>query len=49
MISGHIIMVTLQEALRPTQSYKTAGMDGVASLVLKHMPPAFHEALHLLF
>ena len=39
----------MQEALRRTPNHKAAGPDGVPGLVLKHMPPAFHEALHLLF
>jgi hypothetical protein len=42
----HAIM---QVALRRTPSQKAAGSDGVPGLILKHMPPAFHEALHLLF
>jgi hypothetical protein len=39
----------MQEALRRTPNHKAAGPDGVPGLVLKHMPPTFHEPLHLLF
>ena len=49
MIAGHITPAILQEALRRTPNHKAAGPDGVPGLVLKHMPQAFHEALHLLF
>ncbi len=49
MISGCITPIIMQEALRRTPSYKAAGPDVVPGLILKHMPPAFHEALHLLF
>ena len=49
MISGQITPAIMQEALRRTPNHKAAGPDGVPGLVLKHMPPAFHEALHLLF
>ncbi len=37
------------EALRRIPNHKAAGPNGVPGLVLKHMPPAFHEAIHLLF
>ena len=49
MISGQIIPAILHEALRRTPNHKAAGPDGVPSMVLKHMPRQFHEALHLLF
>ena len=49
MIIGHITPSIMQEALRRTPNHKAAGPDGVPGLVLKHMPPAFHEVLHLLF
>ncbi len=49
MISGQITPAIMQEALRRTPNHKAAGPDGVPGLVLKHMPPPFHEALHLLF
>jgi hypothetical protein len=49
MIAGQITPAIMQEALRRTPNHKAAGPDGVPCLVLKHMPPAFHEALHLLF
>ena len=39
----------MQEALRRTPKNKAAGPDGVPGLILKHMPPAFREALYLLF
>ena len=48
MISRCITPAIIQEALRHTPSHKAAGPDGVLGLVLKHMPQAFHEALHLL-
>ena len=35
--------------LRRTPNHKAAGQDGVPGLVLKHMPPVFHEDIHLLF
>jgi len=49
MISGCITPAILQEALRRTPNHKAAGPDGVPGLILKHLPPAFHEALQLLF
>jgi hypothetical protein len=49
MISGCITPAIMHEALRHTLSHKAAGPNGVQGLILKHMPPAFHEALHLLF
>ncbi len=48
MIAGQITLSIMQEALRRTPNHKAAGPDGVPGLVLKHMPPAFYEALHLL-
>jgi hypothetical protein len=39
----------MQEAFRRTLNHKAAAPDRVPELVLKHMPPAFHEVLHLLF
>jgi hypothetical protein len=49
MISGQITPAIMQKTLRRTPNHKAAGPDGVPGLVLKHTPPAFHEALHLLF
>ncbi len=49
MISGHITPTIMQEALRRTPNHKAAGSDGVSGLVLKHMPHAFHDTLHLPF
>ena len=49
MIAGHITPAIMHEALRRTPNHKAAGPDGVPGLVLKHMPQAFHEALHLFF
>jgi len=49
MLIGQITLAIFQEALRRAPNYKIAGHDGVPGLVLKHMPPAFHEAIHLLF
>ncbi len=49
MIAGHITPAIMHEALRRTPNHKAAGPDGVPGLVLKHMPPEFHKALHLLF
>jgi hypothetical protein len=49
MIPGRITPAILQEALRRTPNHKAAGLDRVPELILKHMPPAFHEALQLLF
>ncbi len=48
-ISRCITPAIMQEALRRTPNYKAAGPDGIPGVILKHMPPAFHEALHLLF
>ena len=39
----------MQEALRRTTNHKAAGLDGVPGMILKHMPPRFHEALQFLF
>jgi hypothetical protein len=49
MLIEKITQAISQEALRRTPNRKAAGLDGVPGLVLKHMPPAFHEALQLLF
>jgi len=50
MIAGHITPpAIMHEALRRTPNHKAAGPYGVLGLVLKHMPPEFHETLHLLF
>ena len=49
MLIGQITPAIFQEALRRTPSHKAAGPDGVPGVVLKHMPPAFHEAILLLF
>ena len=49
MISRWITPAILEEDLRRTPNYKAAGPGGVLGLILKHMPPTFHEALHLLF
>ena len=49
MISECLTQAIMQEALRRTTSHKAAGPDGVLGLILKHMPPTFHEALHILF
>ena len=49
MLIGQITPSIFQEALRSTPNHKAPGLDGVPGLVLKHMPPAFHEAIHLLF
>ena len=49
MIAGQITPTIMHEALRRTPNHKAAGPDGVPGLVLKHMPQAFHEVLHLLF
>ena len=49
MIAGQITPSIMQEALRRTPDHKAAGPDGVPGLVLKHMPHAFHEVLHLIF
>jgi len=47
--SGCISPTIIQENLRRTLSHKATGLDEVPGLIVKHMPPAFHEALHLLF
>jgi hypothetical protein len=49
MISGCITPTIMQEALRRTPYHKAAWPDWVPGLALKHMLPARHEALHLLF
>ena len=49
MIAGQITPAIMQEALRRTPNHKAAGPDGVPGLILKHMPPEFQKALHLLF
>jgi hypothetical protein len=49
MLIGQINPVIFHKALRRTRNYKAADSYGVPGLVLKHMPPAFHEAIHLLF
>jgi hypothetical protein len=49
MLIGQITPAIFQEALRRTPNHKAAGPDGVPELVLKHMPPEFHEAINLLF
>ncbi len=49
MIFGHITTAIMEDALRHTSNRKAAWQDEVPGLVLKHMPAAFHEALHLLF
>ncbi len=49
MLIGQITPAIFQEALRRTPNHKDASPDGVPGLVLKHMPPAFHEAIHLMF
>jgi hypothetical protein len=49
MLIGHIIPSIFRETLRRTPNHKAAGPNGVPGLVLKHMSPAFHEAIHLLF
>jgi len=45
---GQITPDIFQKAVRRKPNHKAAGLDGVSGVVLKHMPPAFHEALHLL-
>ena len=49
MMISQITPTIFHEALRRTPNHKVAGLDGVPGLVLKHMPPAFHEVVHLLF
>ena len=46
MLINQITPAIFQEALRRTPNHKAAGPDGVPGVVLKHMPLAFHEALH---
>ena len=49
MISGCITPAVMQEALRRTPKHKAAGPDGIPDMIMKHMPPDFHETLQLLF
>ena len=49
MSIGQITPAIFHEALRRTPNHKAAGPDGVPGLVLEHIPPSFHEAIHLLF
>jgi hypothetical protein len=49
MISGCFTPTIMQEALRRTPNHKAAGPDGVPGVIVKRMPPRFHEALQLLF
>ena len=49
MLIGQITPAVFHEALRRTPNHKAACPNGVPGLMLKHMPPAFHEAIHLLF
>jgi hypothetical protein len=49
MLIGQITLAIFHEALRRTPDHKAAGSNGVPGMVLKNMPPAFHEAIHLLF
>ena len=49
MLIDQITPTIFHEALRRTPNHKAAGPYGVPGLVLKHMPPTLHEALHLLF
>jgi hypothetical protein len=49
MLVGKITPAIFQEALRRTPNHKAAGPDGVPGVILKHMPPAFHDAIFLLF
>jgi hypothetical protein len=49
MLIGQISPAIFHGALRRTPNHKAAGPDGVPGLVLKHMPPVFHEAIHLMF
>ncbi len=39
----------MQEALRRTPNDNAAGLDGVTGIIIKTMPPGFHEALQRLF
>ncbi len=49
MLIGQITPAIFHEALRRTPNHKDVGPDEVPGMVLKHMSPAFHEAIHLLF
>ncbi len=49
IISGQIILAIMQKALHRVPKHKAAGLDGVPELILKPMPPALDEALHLIF
>jgi len=49
MLIGRITPAIVQKALRRAPNHKAAGPDGVPGVVLKHTPPAFHNALHLVF
>jgi hypothetical protein len=49
MLIDQITPAIFQDVLHRTPNHKVAGPNGVPGLVLKHMPPAFHEAIHLLF
>jgi len=49
MLIGQVTPAIFQEALRRTPNHKDVGPNRVPGVVLKHMPPAFHEALRLLF
>ena len=49
MLIGQITPAIFHEALRRTPNHEAAGLDGIPGPVLKHMPPTFHEAIHLLF
>jgi hypothetical protein len=49
MTYDRIIPAIMRKALSRSPNHKAAGPDGVRGLVLKNMPPDFHEALHLMF
>ena len=49
LLIGQITPAIFQEALRNTPIHKATNPDKVPGLILKHMPPAFHETLHLHF
>jgi len=49
MLIGQITPAIFHEAFRRTPNHKAAGLDGIPGVILKHMSPAFHEALHVLF
>jgi hypothetical protein len=49
MFIAQIMLTIFHDALRRSPNHKAADPDGVPGLVLKNMPPAFHEAIHLLF